>query len=1158
MRRRDILRLWAQIVQHTGIEKYTAEEWQEHYEDFWKCMQTNENPYIRVESIDLMLKDDVSIKPVQQIQRTKRNNETRIDNDELEPQSVLRKRLKLEADNMLLMQKSNESKVTPGMKCTRKRNTNDKIEDHIPKSNTTIVDEPMTSSKLQDKKARNRVSVSNRDNLPKDQVIDKAEFSIKKLTNNNCTTNVQSDSPEKWNLPKEQLSDEEQETLNEQREQLQLEEEISHLEAELEQLYEAETQPEKPMIQTKNSNKEKKNKKLVDEPEDEQRKQEIVRIKKQKVQDKLIDEVELDNEKQVDEQEFLNKLEHEIWISKEDQGSLKIEEKKDKNVSMQDNTKQINVEKCQESKQQKLQTPQEVEESISFSKSVKEKKNQKQLIEPEPEPEQIVTNIKESKNNLKNSLVELSVQNLSKKAEEQLDSINLSTSAEPELNKKLTETRYGMRTRSQYVEKQEPNRANQEQQQVNPNKRKPRSSRKSNAVNLICVTLEFSPPNQFFLLPQINEQMAHMPEKAIDMSPTSHAAYTAAPVTEKDSSSIEPENLSITQLSNDIETPKSDDSVTLNQTDSFEFSKPDSTYSKANCELEDKLIKEVMELAVPSGGSTDISQLLTDVGKCEMFQSGVEEIDRCLEVFINKTPSEIDHQIADTSEFFDNLPSLSTLVDKTPLEMEVLLNDTLNYDVDVEDDDDNDAISVTTSWDGDDQLPVPNPVLSEKESTIGEQPEMINSAAKTDPATQSRESLSYRILKGTYTQTEKLQPHKEQVQSTQTVVDREKMELQQPAPQQKKQTRPQPRNEQVIQAEAPLDVQPNQSAVDREKMELQQSSPQPKQLLQQQQCQERRQQSLPRLKFIPLHRTIRQDSLPTEEANKVPLFGPLYRVPLEPASTAQSAIPNECKYFIFGIKCWAYLDGRCQDSNCNHRLASPWEVQRKLNQMTTDKLCDTYSMVLRHGMLFRNYFIIFAEIYGNRGMMSYLMKMVEDCGLYMAYSAPYITELYCILMRYDLMPQIATDHIMKHLWGPEIGQIYPEFAMQLLRILASADWFNYVPQLKHLFENQKFPIPGEFMICLTNDAIAKKDNALVRKVWEMMLFCPINRNDVTLTSVVQIVNDWCLSNPSTMLPQQLEQQPNHPSQEKEQPQNLKRRFNNSGQRKRGRNNSANR
>ncbi|TDG45559.1 hypothetical protein AWZ03_008065 [Drosophila navojoa] len=660
--------------------------------------------------------------------------------------------------------------------------------------------------------------------------------------------------------------------------------------------------------------------------------------------------------------------------------------------------------------------------------------------------------------------------------------------------------------------------------------------------------------------------MAHMPEKAIDMSPTSLPTCTAAPdaVIEKDLLSIEPENLSTTQLSNDIETPRSDNSVTLGQTESFEFGKPESTYSKANCELEDKLINEVKELAVPGGGTTDINQLLTDVGKCEIFQSGAEEIDRCLEVFINKTPSEIDHQIADTSDFFDNLPSLSTLVDKTPLEMAVLLNDTLNYDVDVEDDDDdNDAISVTTSWDGDDQLPVSNPAVSEKESTIGEQPEMTSAAADTEPAKQTKELLSYRILKGTHTQTEK--PHKEEeVQPTKTIVDREEIELQQPEPQQKNQTRHQkleqsfrnqPEKERVIQAEALLEEQSNPSAVDREKIELQQPTPQhKKQLLQHQECQERRQQSLPRLQFIPLHHPIRQGSLLTREANNVPLFGPLYRVPLESTSTAHTSIPNDRKYFIFGIKCWAYLDGRCQAINCNHILASPWDVQRKLNQMTTDKLCDTYSMVLRHGMLFRNYFIIFAEIYGNRGMMSYLMKMVEDCGLYMAYSAPYITELYCILMRYKLMPQIATKHIMKHLWGPEIGQTYPEFAMQLLRILASADWFNYLPQLYHLFNNQKFPIPGEFMVCLANDAIAKNDDALVKKVWEMTLFCPINLKDATLTSVITALNA-CLRNPSTQPPHQKQQQPNQSSQEKNQQQpllNLKRRFNSAAQKKKGR------
>ncbi|XP_030241351.1 A-kinase anchor protein 9-like [Drosophila navojoa] len=340
MHRRDILRLWAQIVQHTGVEEYTAEEWQEHYENFWKHMQSNEMPYIRLESIDLMLKDDISIKP-DQIQRTKRNNEARIVNNELVPH-VLRKRLKLATDNRLLIQKSNESKVVPRMKCTRKRNTNDKVEDHIPNSNTIIIDEPMTSSKLLDSKTRNRVSISNR---PKDKAIDIAESSIKKLTKN-CTPTVQSDSSDNWNLRKEQLSDEEQETLNKQREHLQLEQEISHLEAELDQLYEAKTQPKNQMMRNKNSNQEKNNyKKPVNELEDEQKNQEFIGITKLKVQDKLTDEMEPDNKKQVG----------------------------------------------QESEQHKLQPSEEAGESISFSKSVKEKEKQKQ---PEPEPEHIITNTK--------------------------------------------------------------------------------------------------------------------------------------------------------------------------------------------------------------------------------------------------------------------------------------------------------------------------------------------------------------------------------------------------------------------------------------------------------------------------------------------------------------------------------------------------------------------------------------------------------------------------------------------------------------------------------------------------------------------------------------------------------------------------------------------
>lgn len=51
MRHRDIVRMWAQIVRELGEDKYTSEQWQEGYEDFWRCMLSNSEPYIRTESV---------------------------------------------------------------------------------------------------------------------------------------------------------------------------------------------------------------------------------------------------------------------------------------------------------------------------------------------------------------------------------------------------------------------------------------------------------------------------------------------------------------------------------------------------------------------------------------------------------------------------------------------------------------------------------------------------------------------------------------------------------------------------------------------------------------------------------------------------------------------------------------------------------------------------------------------------------------------------------------------------------------------------------------------------------------------------------------------------------------------------------------------------
>ncbi|XP_017859434.1 PREDICTED: uncharacterized protein LOC108611358 [Drosophila arizonae] len=47
----EIKQLWNQVVTQTGVEKYSSDEWQEHYEQFWKCMVTTLKPYVAVQSV---------------------------------------------------------------------------------------------------------------------------------------------------------------------------------------------------------------------------------------------------------------------------------------------------------------------------------------------------------------------------------------------------------------------------------------------------------------------------------------------------------------------------------------------------------------------------------------------------------------------------------------------------------------------------------------------------------------------------------------------------------------------------------------------------------------------------------------------------------------------------------------------------------------------------------------------------------------------------------------------------------------------------------------------------------------------------------------------------------------------------------------------------
>lgn len=47
----EILHMWRQIVDQTGVDKYSHEEWQEHYENFVRCMLSPSEPYVQIDSV---------------------------------------------------------------------------------------------------------------------------------------------------------------------------------------------------------------------------------------------------------------------------------------------------------------------------------------------------------------------------------------------------------------------------------------------------------------------------------------------------------------------------------------------------------------------------------------------------------------------------------------------------------------------------------------------------------------------------------------------------------------------------------------------------------------------------------------------------------------------------------------------------------------------------------------------------------------------------------------------------------------------------------------------------------------------------------------------------------------------------------------------------
>ncbi|KAH8396451.1 hypothetical protein KR222_010432 [Zaprionus bogoriensis] len=78
----EILHMWSQIVTQTGIEKYTSEEWQENYENFWRCMLSPNEPYIQIQNFDKYLGGGARQQPQQEQEQEEQEQQEGQDDQE--------------------------------------------------------------------------------------------------------------------------------------------------------------------------------------------------------------------------------------------------------------------------------------------------------------------------------------------------------------------------------------------------------------------------------------------------------------------------------------------------------------------------------------------------------------------------------------------------------------------------------------------------------------------------------------------------------------------------------------------------------------------------------------------------------------------------------------------------------------------------------------------------------------------------------------------------------------------------------------------------------------------------------------------------------------------------------------------------------------------
>ncbi|KAH8269388.1 hypothetical protein KR018_011100 [Drosophila ironensis] len=197
-----------------------------------------------------------------------------------------------------------------------------------------------------------------------------------------------------------------------------------------------------------------------------------------------------------------------------------------------------------------------------------------------------------------------------------------------------------------------------------------------------------------------------------------------------------------------------------------------------------------------------------------------------------------------------------------------------------------------------------------------------------------------------------------------------------------------------------------------------------------------------------------------------------------------------CNYYImkvFGVHCLQFLDNQCHSPSCNHNSDSVGEVQNRLMRMKENELLTVYQYSIRSVYIVRNYFLSFAEIFRRRKLRQHLFQMIIDCRLYRDITPPHLVQIFEMLRR-DGMAREATACIMQNLWLPEKVNKYREMTLEILFILSNGNWNDYVKQIGDLERNSDFVIPIEMFICMANSITSQPDN--VRPLLDLVLNRP--------------------------------------------------------------------